>query len=113
MDTQREGEGLETFREHWGLSITVSVLIFAVQAVSYILNLSGAAWIWHFVAASAMVVIGGSMIGCAKASAYRSGRLFTFGVASVRKDLRWLYRWGWRMFLLGVVFSLCLAFSRQ
>ncbi len=56
--------------------------------------------------------LGGFLIAYAKLPVYRSGRFFTFGLNSVPEHLRGFYRWGWRVFLFGVVLSLCLLLSK-
>lgn len=112
MDRQTRSNGLETFLEHWGIVITVLVAVVAGKALDYFRGLSGTPWIWFFVASFALMVMGGALIAYAKFPVYRGGRFFTFGVKSVPEHLQRLYRWGWRVFLFGVVLSLCLLSSR-
>jgi hypothetical protein len=112
MDTHRPSNGLQTFLEHWGGVLTAVVSIFASKALMYFTRLTGAPWIWFFVASFALLIVGGGLIIYAKFPVYRSGRFFTFGVKSVPEHLRAVYRWGWRVFLLGVVLALCLLLSK-
>jgi hypothetical protein len=112
MDTHRQSNGLQTFLEHWGFLLTAVVAILASQVLMFFTRLTGAPWIWFFVASFALLIVGGCLIGYAKLPVYRSGRFFTFGVKSVPERLRGFYRWGWRAFLFGVVLSLCLLLSR-
>ncbi len=112
MDTHRQSNGLQTFLEHWGFLLTAVVAILASQVLMFFTRLTGAPWIWFFVASFALLIVGGTLIGYAKFPVYRSGRFFTFGVKSVPEHLRGFYRWGWRVFLFGVVLSLCLLLSR-
>jgi hypothetical protein len=111
MDTHRQGNGLQTFLQHLGFLVTIIVVFLASQVLLFFMALSGAPWIWFFVASSALLIVGGGLIGCAKFPLYRSGRFFTFGMKSVPEDLRGFYQWGWRVFLFGVVLSLCLLLS--
>lgn len=112
MDRQSHSNGWETFHEHWGMVITVLVALVAGRALDFFMGLSGTPWICFFVASVALLVVGAALIGYAKLPVYRSGRFFTFGVKSVPDRLHGLYRWGWRVFLFGVVLSLCLLLSR-
>lgn len=112
MDTQRPGNGSQTFLEHWGFLLPVVVAIVASQVLMFFMRLSGTAWIWFFVASFALLMAGGGLISYAKWPVYGSGRFFTFGLKSVPEDSRVFYRWGWRAFLFGVMLSLCLLLSR-
>jgi len=112
MDRQSHSNGLETFLEHWGLLITVVIALTAGKALDFFMALSGTPWIWFFVASFAFMVVGGGLIVYAKLPVYRSGRFFTFGLKSVPEQLHGCYRWGWRVFLFGVVLGLCLLLSR-
>jgi len=112
MDRQSRSNGLETFFEHWGLLITVILAAVAGKALTFFMALSGAPWIWFFVASFALMVVGGTLIVYAKLPVYRGGRFFTFGLKSVPAHLQGFYCWGWRAFLFGVVLALCLLLSR-
>ena len=112
MDRQSHNNGLETFLEHWGLLITVIIAVVAGKALDSFMALSGAPSIWFFVASFALMVVGGALIVYAKLPVYRSGRFFTLGLKSVPAHLQGFYRWGWRVFLFGVVLALCLLLSR-
>ena len=85
----------------------------AFKALDFFMRLSGALWLWFFLAGFALLVSGGCLIACAKLPVYRSGRFFTFGRKSVPAHLQAVYRWGWRVFLFGVVLSLCLLLSER
>jgi hypothetical protein len=76
------------------------------------MRLSGTPWVWFFLASFAFMILGGGLIAYAKLPVYRNGRFFTFGLNSVPESLRGFYRWGWRVFLFGVVLSLCLLLSK-
>ena len=112
MEYRGQTNGLQTFLEHWGFLGIAVVAFLASQIVMFFMRLSGAPWIWFFVASFVLMFAGGSLIGYAKFPVYRSGRFFTFGVKSVPEHLAGYYRWGWRVFLFGVVLSLCLLLSR-
>jgi len=90
----------------------IIVAVVAGKALDFLMALSGAPWIWFFVASFAIIVVGGALIAYAKLPVYRAGRFFAFGLKSVPAHLRSFYRWGWRVFLFGVVLALCLLLSR-
>jgi hypothetical protein len=92
--------------------LTALIAFLASQVLMFFMGLSGTPWIWFFAASFALMIFGGSLIGYAKFPVYRSGRFFTFGVKSVPEHLAGFYRWGWRVFLFGVVLGLCLLLSR-
>jgi hypothetical protein len=112
MDYRKQCNGLLTFLEHWNLLIVVVIALVASQVLAFFMRLNGAPWIWLFVAGFAFMIVGGGLIGYGKLPVYRSGRFFTFGLKSVPEHLRRFYRWGWRIFLFGVVLALCLLLSR-
>jgi hypothetical protein len=112
MENHRRTNGLVTFLEHWGLLLTAALGLLVSQVVVFFMRLSGTPWIWFFGASFALMIIGGTLIACAKFPAYRSGRFFAFGPKSVPAHLQVYYRWGWRVFAFGVVLSLCLLWSR-
>jgi hypothetical protein len=113
MEHRNRGNGLETFMEHWGFFLTALVTLAVLQIFMFFLNLNGKPWIYFFVASLVLLLSGAAMIVYAKIPVYRSGQFFTFGVKSVPERLAGCYRWGWRVFLFGVVLSLCLLLSRQ
>ncbi len=113
MDRHTRRTGWETFHEHWGLPITVVTALVVGKVLTFFMGLSGTPWIWCFVAAFALMIFGAGLIGYAKLPVYRSGRVFSFGLRSVPQQLLGYYRWGWRVFLFGVVVGVCLLLSRQ
>jgi hypothetical protein len=112
MDYRKEDNGLLTFVEHWNILIAGVITVIAIRGANFFMKLSGAPWLWFFSAAFALMIFGGGLISYAKLPVYRSGRFFTFGRKSVPVQLQAAYRWGWRMFLFGVVLSLCLLLSK-
>jgi len=113
MEYRRQNNGLQTFLEHWGFIFTVLLAVVFSQVLMFFFNLRGKPWIYFFIASMALLVSGAVLIVWAKLPVYRSGQFFTFGIKSVPKNLVGCYRWGWRVFLFGVVLSLCLLLSRQ
>jgi hypothetical protein len=111
MEHRSRSNGLETFLEHWGFVVVAVIAILVSQILMFFMRLSGAPWIWFFVASFALMTVGGGLMCYAKLPVYRSGRFFTFGVKSVPEHLAGHYRWGWRLFLFGVVLGLCLLLS--
>jgi hypothetical protein len=112
METHKDSNGLRTFFEHWNITFVAIVAVLTSQVSMFFTNLYGTPWICFFVASFALMVFGGVLIGYAKFPVYRSGRFFTFGAKSVPEHLRRFYRWGRRLFLFGVLLSLCLLLSR-
>src|ERR1700677_4158395 len=108
MDYQKQSNGLWTFLEHWQFVSFAVVLFVGSWILDFFTRLSGTPWICFFVMSFALLLFGGSLIGYAKFPVYRGGRFFTFGIKSVPGHLAGYYRWGWRVFLFGVVLSLCL-----
>ena len=56
MDHRSQTNGLQTFLEHWGVLFTVAIAMLASQLLMFFTRLSGAPWIWFFVASFAMMV---------------------------------------------------------
>lgn len=112
METQKDSKGLRTFLEHWWFVLIAVVGILTLQVLEFFTRLRGPSWICFFIASFSLMILGGGLIGYAKFPVYRSGRFFTFGVKSVPEHLRRFYRWGWCVFLFGVVLSLCLFLSK-
>jgi hypothetical protein len=112
METQKDSKGLRTFFEHWNIAFIAVFAVVASQVLEFFSRLCGTPWIYFFVASFSLMILGGALIGYAKFPVYRSGRFFTFGVKSVPEHLRRVYRWGWCVFLFGVMLSLCLFLSR-
>ena len=100
------------FLEHWGTLFTALVAVLVSQVFMFLINLTGTHWICFFVMSFALMIFGGGLVGYAKFPVYRSRRFFTFGVKSVPQHLAGHYRWGWRVFLFGVVLGFCLLLSR-
>jgi hypothetical protein len=113
METRSKSNGLQTFLEHWGLLVPMLLAGGLARILMFFFDLKGKEWIYFFAAAMTLLISGAALIGYAKIPAYRSGRFFTFGIKSVPEQLAGCYRWGWRIFLFGVVLSLCLLLSRQ
>jgi hypothetical protein len=112
MDYRKDSNGAFTFSEHWCFSFIAIVAVLVSQVLMFFTDLCGTAWVGFFMASFALMILGGSLIGYAKFPVYRSGRFFTFGLGSIPENLRIFYRWGWRLFLLGVGLSLCLLLSK-
>lgn len=113
MDYQKQSNGLRTFLGHWGFLLTILVALAVSQISFFFFNLNGKPWIYFFAADMVILFSGAAMILYAKIPVYRSGHFFTFGVKSVPERLAGCYRWGWRVFLFGVILSLSLLLSRQ
>jgi glucan phosphoethanolaminetransferase (alkaline phosphatase superfamily) len=101
------------FFEHWWFLSIVIVFILAAELFIFFSNLNGTPWIYFSAISFILMLIGAGLIAFAKIPAYRSGRFFTFGVKSVPEQLAGYYKWGWRLFLSGVILSLCLFLSKR
>jgi hypothetical protein len=113
MDYNRNSNGMMTFMENWSLLFVGITAFLCFGILDFFQNLSGIPWIYFFVASMTLLVSGTTLILIAKMPVYRSGRFFTFGLKSIPERLAGFYRWGWRVFLFGVVLSLCLMLSEQ
>ena len=111
METQKHSRGLRTFVEHWWWVLIAVGMILGMHLLDYFTNLSGTPWIYFFIASFVLMILGGGLIGYAQFPVYRSGRFFTFGMKSVPECLAGFYRWGWRVFLFGVLLALLLLLS--
>ena len=100
------------FFEFLGFFPILIVAMLVNEVFEYFMNLKGTPWICFFIASFTLLMLGAAMIGFAKIPAYRSGRFFTFGIKSVPERLAAHYKWGWRLFLFGVILSLCLLLSK-
>lgn len=108
MNYSKEDNGSQTFWEHWGgVMFLVPMIIGLVVATSFE-YLTAMEWLYLFCAATVLLLSGGGLIAHAKVPVYRRGEFFTFGTRTVPQELRACYRWGWRMFLLGVALMLFL-----
>jgi hypothetical protein len=112
METRKDSNGLETFLQNWWFALMAVFACLTWQVLEFFENLCGIPWICFCVAGFALMMCGAGLIGYAKLPVYRSGRFFTFGVTSVPAEMRKFYRWGWGVFLFGVLFSLCLFLSK-
>ena len=101
------------FWEHWGWLVTVLAVFAGMHIFLFFVTLTGVPWICLFVGSFALMFTGGSLLLHAKMPAYRSGRFFSFGIGSVPTHLTRCYRWGWRLFLAGMVVAILLLFSRH
>jgi hypothetical protein len=115
METHRDSNGWQTFFENWWFMLLAIAILLTWQVMEFFENLCGVPWICFFVASFSLMICGSGLIGYAKLPAYRSGRFFTFGVnrfAPGPPVMQRFYCWGWRVFLFGVLLSLCLLLSK-
>jgi hypothetical protein len=101
------------FFEHWGKLLTVLVAFIAYEILMFFKNLNGTPWIYFFVISFTAMLLGAALITFAKFPTYRSGLFFTFGIKSVPEHLIKHYKWGWRLFLFGMILSFCLFLSNK
>jgi hypothetical protein len=100
------------FLEHWWFLSIVITAVLAAELLEFFTNLNGTRWIYFFIASFSLMILGAVLITFAKFPAYRNGQFFTFGVKSVPERLTGHYKWGWRLFLFGMILSLCLFLSK-
>jgi hypothetical protein len=115
MDYRRDSHGAQTFLEHWGTLLSPIALIaysFATQLFLSLASVNGGWWLGFCAGAFAAQIAGAWLIGYAKMPLYRSGRFFTFGVRFIPAPRVAHYRWGWRVFAIGVLLSLGLLMGR-
>ena len=112
MDCRSKNNGWQTFLEHWGFLLGAVLAGITFEVMEFFVNLSGTPWRSFLTASFVLLFSGAALIFYAKLPFYRSGRFLTFGIKSVPERLTGHYRWGWRVFLFGVVLSLCLLLSK-
>lgn len=112
METHKNTNGMKTLLENWWFVCMAIAVYLTFQVIAFFENLCGIPWIYFFVASFTLMMCGAVLIGYAKLPVYRSGRFFTFGLNSVPVETRRYYRSGWRVFLFGVLLSLCLLLSK-
>jgi hypothetical protein len=112
MDYNRQSNGWVTLIQHYGFAAGVFIVIGGMCLFNFFSDLDGMPWIRFFAVSEVFLFSGAALILYAKMPVYRSGRFFTFGVKSIPRNLKGFYRWGWRVFLVGVALSLCLMLSK-
>jgi hypothetical protein len=113
MDTHRQGNGLQTFLEHWGFLLVAVAGLIASRALMFFTRLTGAQWIWCYAIA---VLVGGAGVGLlfyAKLPLYRQRRFFTFGARALPEPRRPFYRWGYCCAAFSIVLLACLLLARH
>jgi hypothetical protein len=98
MESQSKNNGWNTFLLHWGFTGLVALIATFVVILEFFSNLNSTTWICFFIAAASLMISGATLI--------------TFGVRLMPKNLARAHRWGWRLFLFGVVLSVCLLITR-
>jgi hypothetical protein len=112
MDYRKQTNGWRTFQEHWSISFVGFTALVTSLVIGFFMRLNGTPWIGFLIASFAFMTLGGGLITYAKLPVYQSGRFLTFGLNSIPEPLQGSYRWGWGVFLFGVVLSLCLLLSK-
>jgi hypothetical protein len=112
MEYRRQSHGLLTFLEHGGLLIYAVVVSLASKFFFSLAGMHGASWLGLCAMGFAAQIAGAVLIGYAKLPLYRNGCSFTFGIKSIPLPRVGHYRWGWRLFLIGVCLSLSLLLGR-
>jgi len=100
------------FIEHWGSASIVIIIGLATEVFLFLSSLNGKPWIYFCLASFAVMTLGAALIAFAKFPIYRAGQFFAFGIKSVPERLAGHYKWGWRLFLFGMVLSLCLLVAK-
>lgn len=113
MEYRKNNNGWLAFWEHWHFFVAALSIMAGMAVLTFFNNLTGMPWIHFFMADTVLLFLGAGLILYAKFPLYQSGRFFTFGIGSIPQGLKGFYRWGWRIFLIGVALSLCLLLSKQ
>jgi hypothetical protein len=108
MEYRKESQGLQTFIEHLGMLPLLVVSSLGCHLFFSLMGLKGHSWLAVLLGSFVLQVLGCVLIGYAKLPAYRDRRYFTFGLQSVPAIRAGYYRWGWRLFSMGVALSLLL-----
>jgi hypothetical protein len=111
METQKNSNGWQTLFGHWQFTLPAIAALLTWQLIEFFENLCGVPWVCFSAASFALMILGAVLIAYAKLPVYRSGYFLTFGLKSVPDQTRKYYRWGWRVFLFGVLLSFCLFLS--
>jgi hypothetical protein len=113
MEYRKDNNGWHTLLDQFFYPVLPLTFLVGWAVLIFFQNLNGMPWIHFFVADAILLFSGAGLILYAKFPLYRSGRFFTFGIGSIPQGLKGFYRWGWRIFLIGVALSLCLLLSKQ
>lgn len=97
--------------EHWGLPTVAIAVLTLVQLGLAVVRFQSRHIIAFAILSFACQTAGAILILRAKMPAYRAGRHWTFGVASVPAKLVSFYLWGRRVFLLGVLLGIFLLIA--
>src|SRR3954471_25095769 len=111
MEYRRDSKGARTWLENWGLQLLIVTCAasadLALQLLAYLAQLTLLPAIYFSAASFALMIGGATLIGYAKLPSYQKGWFFRFGIKSVPAYRAKHYRWGWRLFPMGVFLSLC------
>jgi hypothetical protein len=113
MEYRRDSQGLHTFVEHCGPFSPLIVIGVGGHLFLSLLQANQGVWLGACVLGMALQVSGAMLIGYAKLPTYRAGQFLTFGLKSVTAARARKYRWGWRVFFIGVAASALLLTARQ
>jgi hypothetical protein len=65
MEHRKQSNGWPTFLEHWWFALIAVMTVVASQALVFFTQLQGAPWINFLIVSFALLIFGGSLIGCA------------------------------------------------
>ena len=97
----------------WGLVVVAFFSIGTSWLLAFFRRLTGMPWIWCYVGAISVALVGIGLLFCAKLPLYRQGRFFSFGPGPLPEQRRPAYRWGYRCAIFAVILFVCLALSRH
>lgn len=93
------------FTEHWGLFMP---LVIISTVVHLLVSADGILWMELVATGFGLMLLGAVLITYAKLPAYRAGRFLSFGLRAIPGPRIKVYRWGWRLFLSGMIPTLLL-----
>jgi hypothetical protein len=112
MDHDKRHNGWLTFLEYFRFPFAIILMFLGAQIPIFFIPSHATMWIWAFASSFTLMILGSILICYAKFPVYRSGRFLTFGIKSVPPHQSGYYRWGWGIFLFGVVLALFLLLSK-
>jgi hypothetical protein len=93
------------FTEHWGIFMPLVIVSFVVPVF---MSADGILWMELVATGFGLMLLGSVLITYAKFPAYRAGCFFSFGLQTIPGSRVTAYRWGWKLFLPGMIMSLLL-----
>jgi hypothetical protein len=97
----------------WGLIVIAVFSMVTSWLLTFFSGLTGAPWIWGYMGAVCVALVGVGFLFYAKLPLYRERRFFTFGPGPLPQQRRSAYWWGYRCAIFAVILFACLALSKH